>query len=544
MSGSPKRRLATVLFLDIVGSTAIASELGDARWRAVLASFRRVVRRELKRFDGDEQDTSGDGFFATFEGPDQALRCAAAIADAVQALGLDVRCGIHVGECEEIEGEVGGIAVHIAARAMALAGAAEVLVTGTTKDLAVGSGATFEDRGIHELKGVDGSWPVWALRSVEVELPRPLDPEIAFQRLSAVAAETRRRRRRPILAAVVGIALLGAAAAVFSAVKGAAASTPSLVRLDPATGRVVAAVHDHVLGCACGADIWAVDGTLWERTGSDGRTVAIRALKTGDLERTITLPSGTTGIAVGFGALWAELPCAVMSSAQPACTVKRFDELSGRAVASITVHGDLRNGALAAGDGAIWVLDQDGMLTRIDPATNRVSGSFDTGAVETFYLAVAGPYAWVCECFGQDDILRYDPRRRARKRFPLVHPLQTWRNNAQVTTVVPRTWLVGLDGRTGLVWFMSPAGATIIARNPVAGTPATPSIGLDGEPTQAVLARDAVWVAAGTAVDKVPFATGTKQGIAVPKGMNATGIAVDPASGAVWVANSAQPPTT
>jgi class 3 adenylate cyclase/DNA-binding beta-propeller fold protein YncE len=542
MSGSPKRRLATVLFLDIVGSTAIANELGDGRWRAVLASFRRVVRRELKWSDGAEQDTAGDGFFVTFDGPDRALRCAAAVATAVQALGLDVRCGIHVGECEEIEGEVGGIAVHIAARVMALAGAAEVLVTGTTKDLAVGSGATFEARGIHELKGVDGSWPVWALRAVEVELPPPLDPEIALERLSAVAGEARRRRRRPILAAALGIALLATAAAIFSAVRGAAASTPSLVRLDPATGRIVAAVHDHVLGCACGANAWAVDGTLWERTGIDGRTVAIRALKTGNLERTITLPPGTTGIAVGFGALWAVLPCTVISSAPPACTVKRFDELSGRVVASITVHGDLRNGAIAAGDGAIWVLDQDGTLTRIDPSANRVGGTFDTGAVETFYLAVAGSYAWVCECFGQDDLLRYDPRTRIGKRFPLLHPLPTWRNHAHSTRIVPRTWLIGLDGRTRLVWFMSPAGATIAAWNPVDGRPASRSVGLDGEPTQAVLTRDAIWVAAGTVVDKVSFATGTKQAIAVPKGVNATGIAVDPVSGAVWVANSAPPP--
>ena len=169
-----RRRLATVLFLDIVGSTALASELGDARWRELLTRFRRIVRDELKHHGGREQDTSGDGFFATFAEPARALSCAAAIVVAVQRLGIDVRAGVHTGECEEIDGKLGGIAVHIGSRIMTLAGPAEVLTTGTVRDLVTGSGASFEDRGVHELKGVEGSRQIFSLRAVETTLPEPL----------------------------------------------------------------------------------------------------------------------------------------------------------------------------------------------------------------------------------------------------------------------------------------------------------------------------------------------------------------------------------
>src|SRR5690349_6065526 len=134
MPKQPVRRLATMYFIDIVGSTALASELGDARWRELLTRFRRVVREELKRHGGREQDTAGDGFFATFDEPVRAISCAASIVVAVQHLGVDVRAGVHTGECEEIDGKLGGIAVHVGSRIMALAGPAEVLTTGTVMD--------------------------------------------------------------------------------------------------------------------------------------------------------------------------------------------------------------------------------------------------------------------------------------------------------------------------------------------------------------------------------------------------------------------------
>jgi class 3 adenylate cyclase/pimeloyl-ACP methyl ester carboxylesterase len=157
------RMLATVLFTDVVGSTKRAAELGDERWKELLGRHCTTVRALLARYRGTEVKTMGDGFLATFDGPARAVRCAQGICEAVKPLGLEVRAGCHTGEIELMGTDVGGIAVHIGARVGALAGAGEVLVSSTVKDLVAGSGLTFEDRGEHELKGVPGSWRLYAV---------------------------------------------------------------------------------------------------------------------------------------------------------------------------------------------------------------------------------------------------------------------------------------------------------------------------------------------------------------------------------------------
>ncbi|TYL95516.1 adenylate/guanylate cyclase domain-containing protein [Bradyrhizobium rifense] len=159
------RVLATVLFTDIVGSTEKAANLGDRRWRALLDDHHAMVRGILTRFRGHEVKTTGDGFFATFDGPARGVRCARAIADEVRSLGIDIRAGLHTGECEIIGDDVGGIAVHIGARVAALAGAGEVLVSSTVKDLVAGSGLRFGSRGVTPLKGVPGEWQIFAAES-------------------------------------------------------------------------------------------------------------------------------------------------------------------------------------------------------------------------------------------------------------------------------------------------------------------------------------------------------------------------------------------
>jgi len=159
------RVLATVLFTDIVDSTRRAAELGDRDWRALLDAHDAVVRSQLARFRGREVSTSGDGFLAMFDGPQRAIRCAMAIRDTVQALGIQVRAGLHTGECEVRGDDIGGIGVHIGARVSALAGANEVLVSSTLRDLVIGSGLEFEERGAHELKGVPGEWRLFAVAS-------------------------------------------------------------------------------------------------------------------------------------------------------------------------------------------------------------------------------------------------------------------------------------------------------------------------------------------------------------------------------------------
>jgi class 3 adenylate cyclase/esterase/lipase len=158
----PDRVLATVLFTDIVDSTMRMSELGDAGWRELLERHHAVVRSQLARSRGREVDTAGDGFFAAFDGPARAVRCAKAIIEGVRELGLDVRSGLHTGECELVDGKVTGIAVHTGARVASHAASGEVLVSSTVKDLVAGSGLEFEDRGVHELKGVPGEWRLYA----------------------------------------------------------------------------------------------------------------------------------------------------------------------------------------------------------------------------------------------------------------------------------------------------------------------------------------------------------------------------------------------
>jgi class 3 adenylate cyclase len=158
----PDRVLSTVLFTDIVGSTARAGDLGDRRWRDLLDEHHARVRRQLEHFRGREVDTAGDGFFATFDGPARAVRAACAMRDSVRELGIEIRVGLHTGECELIQDKVGGVAVHTGSRVASAAAPGEVLVSSTVRDLVSGSGIEFEDRGEHELKGV-GSWRLYSV---------------------------------------------------------------------------------------------------------------------------------------------------------------------------------------------------------------------------------------------------------------------------------------------------------------------------------------------------------------------------------------------
>jgi class 3 adenylate cyclase len=162
-AAEPDRVLATLMFTDIVGSTDLAASIGDARWRDTLAEHNRLVRQQLERFRGREIKTTGDGFLAMFDGPARAIRCAEAIRTALEPVEIGVRAGLHTGEVDLEEVDLGGIAVHIAARVMAMAGPGETLVSSTVKDLVVGSGIVFDDRGEHELKGVPGGWHLFAV---------------------------------------------------------------------------------------------------------------------------------------------------------------------------------------------------------------------------------------------------------------------------------------------------------------------------------------------------------------------------------------------
>jgi class 3 adenylate cyclase len=166
-----ERVLATILFTDLVDSTATAERLGDTRWRRVLSDQADRVRLNLAAFRGREIKDTGDGFLAIFDGTARAVRCAAAIRESVAELGVQIRAGIHTGEIEIVPNDVRGVAVHVASRIMALAGPGEILVSGTTHELLAGSGIPFEDRGSHELKGLSGARPVYALGEPATPVP-------------------------------------------------------------------------------------------------------------------------------------------------------------------------------------------------------------------------------------------------------------------------------------------------------------------------------------------------------------------------------------
>jgi class 3 adenylate cyclase len=168
----PDRVLATVMFTDLVGATERAVQLGDRRWRELLDRHHAVIRGQLARFGGREIDTAGDGFFASFDGPARAVRCAAGIVSEVGRLGLEIRAGVHTGECEIHGTKLSGIAVHIGARIAALARAGEVLVSSTVKELVAGSGIELEDRGLAQLKGLPDAWRIYAMRAPSEPVPR------------------------------------------------------------------------------------------------------------------------------------------------------------------------------------------------------------------------------------------------------------------------------------------------------------------------------------------------------------------------------------
>jgi class 3 adenylate cyclase/streptogramin lyase len=526
-----RRRLATIYFIDIVGSTALATELGDARWNALLTRFRRLVRAELKRYGGREQDTAGDGFFATFGEPAQSLRAAVAVAAAVQELGVDIRTGIHTGEVEEIDSKLGGIAVHVGARVMGLAGAAEVLVTNTVRDLVSGSDATFEDRGVHELKGVEGSRQIFALTAVVTRLPQPLSPEEAAERLAHVVPARLSSRSRVLVAASAALVLVAIAGGGWLAFRGGGASAAEgidLLRLDARTDQVATLVHGKPTGSGLYSNLWSRDGTLWQMQGGhfDGRLVA-RDIDTGTPGKTIDLGADACSckVAFGFGSVWlAKSHTALQGprSGETVWTVERIDALSGRHLRTYTLPGNGSVSTIAAGNGAVWVLQPDANLLRIDPISNRVTGTWNTHAVETTILVPLRGYEWICECT-VNKIMRFDARTGRSRTF----------------SIPEQAFLIDVSGPK--VYLLDPEHATVTPMDPGTGK-LEPPLGLSGAPQQGVIANGAAWIAAGPYVERIDVSNDTKKLIDMPAGVWAGSIASDPRTHSLWVGNSRFPP--
>jgi YVTN family beta-propeller protein len=435
--GTAERFLTTVVMTDIVGSTEHAAELGDSAWRALLQQHHALIRAELRRHGGREMDTAGDGFFVIFDAPATAVGCVLAIADEVRTLGLEIRAGVHVGEVQQMAGKVTGIAVVIASRIMATGGAGDVLVSATVRDLTAGSGLSFDDRGVRQLKGVPGEWRVYAVGRAEAEAVGPGLPAAARERRAATVRRAQARpiwQRRPRLTAGIAGAL-----AVLLATSGlllwkpwqppalASVAENSVGVIDTGRAEIIGEtqVGERPSGIAVG------DGYVWvTNTGADA--VSQINLQTGEVLSRIAVGRSPSGVAVAEGSVW------VTNSGDR--TITRINSEIGQVVGapiqvgngptaiaaagsvlwvanstdSTVVSVDAQTGevghktgvgagpiALAADDSAVWVVSEDGaVVTQLDPVTGvTLAAPIQIGARPTA-IALDDDSAWITAADG------------------------------------------------------------------------------------------------------------------------------------------------
>jgi len=402
--GSDKRRiLTTVLFTDIVGSTQLAQELGDSRWRNLLTKHHAIVRRSLKQHGGREIDTAGDGFLATFDQPTDAIACATEMIDRLHAVGIDIRAGIHMGEVEVMGDKVGGVAVHIGARVMSKAGPGQLLVSSVVRELMPGSDLVFEDEGFHELKGVSTQMQLFEVRHTpgEPEAQEPaLEPE-------------RPRRRLLVVAAVVVAAAVGVTVALLVSGGGAtedafvpAANT--IVRLDPATGEVVG-------GASVGRtpiDVDYGDGRLWVANFDDKTVQSVDAESGAPSPAQGGVLSNPTGIAVGGGSVW-------VTNGISRQVVRIDPDRPNDVVATEVGSGVL---GVAYGADHVWIAQSDqGDLVRLDPITDEIDRIPLGEGASPLDVVVGGGAVWVTDALG-GRVVQVDPESlEVVRSVPLLH---------------------------------------------------------------------------------------------------------------------------
>jgi YVTN family beta-propeller protein len=417
------RALLAVMFTDIVGSTELATTLGDKRWRELLEQHDAAVREQIARFEGREVDTAGDAFFATFGRPIQAVDCALESARAVRRLGLRIRAGIHMGECVVTADKVRGVTVHIGARVGAKAKGDEVLVSGTVRDTLIGQGITFDDRGEQTLKGVEGKWRLYAVeprvRDNEADLPPLLEP-------AAPPTIPLWKRRRVQLAAATALVLAIGATTFAVTREGGLSSVPadSVAVIDAGSGRITSsvAVGRRPTGLAVsGGDVWvanSIDRTIsrvtadgsrdnigplgvspsnvvaspnliWIGNEDDGTVTRVDARTKSVVGEPTRTGNGLSGIAFGAGALWAANGIDG--------TVVRVDPASGKITGTFKVGPALR-GILATSD-AVWTASEaSGTVSRIDPTSGSVVGVIPVGNGPRS-LALGSGSLWVANAF-------------------------------------------------------------------------------------------------------------------------------------------------
>ena len=520
---APGRRLATVLFLDIVGSTHVASDLGDARWTTLLTRFRKVVRSALRHHGGHEANFTGDGFLATFPEPAKAIAAGVAIAHDVQELGIDVRVGLHTGEVETIQGHLGGVAVHIGARVMALAGSAEVLVTSTVKDLVHGSSIEFDDVAAHELKGVPGTWRLVAVRSIGGEpIPKPIDPADALVRLATIRAQEPARGRRHAGIMVAAVVTVVAGLALWIAVRpaeptsgGQASPAPetSLVKLDGGKAEIVTTVADGLITDHLWGALSVENGALFQLTPSSVRT---RDVETGQVRETFDIDAHDAS-AIGFGSQW-------LASLSEDDSITRVDLVSGQVVDSIDIEGGVP--ALGAGAEAMWFVSSLGDLGRIDPITLKVQ-TWPSGAYSPAVVVPFEDFVWICDCENRQ-IIRFDVTKERFRTFDIPE----------------EAYLVGpkQKGSPDELWLVDQGASAVTPLDPRTAERGR-AIGFDGPLADAEIGLGKIWIAAAKHVYVLDQNDDQAEpvDIAMPAGFFASSVAIDSQRNSVWIATCGCP---
>jgi len=434
---APSRRfLTSILFTDIVGSTDLAAEIGDDSWRKLVAAHHDAMRAQLRKFGGKEIDTAGDGMFASFDQPAQAVRAADAMVDQAARLGLPLRAGVHTGEAEQIGPKVGGIAVHLASRVMSTADGGQVLVSSTVHDLVAGSGLEFTDQGVHALKGIPGEWHLFALARPDAVPLAPVDRAA----LASFVDAPRRRRRVVLVGTAFLIVLIVLVSAGVYAVFGRGSSAPAIppgpdtvVGLDE-SGKAVDVRTVPVGPMALAAD----QQNLWV-AALDAGVVQALPLTGSSSGQTIGRVGRPTGIAIGGNQIWAadaldqvltlidpktgatnrsiQVPAAAVEFGANAAwdvddihdSVYRLDAQSGDTVATIALAAGAYPNSISVSSDSVWVANGGpSTVTRIDPSTNVVVAAAIPLRFVPDSISAGDQVVWVGSR-AADSILRLDP---------------------------------------------------------------------------------------------------------------------------------------
>ena len=505
--------LGAVLFTDIVGSTAIAAEMGNTRWSELVARHHRIVRRELGRFGGHEMDTAGDGFFATFDRPADAIRCAVAAADAVRELGIEIRAGVSFGELESVGRKASGLVVNAAARVMSVAGAGEVLVPASVREIVQGGRISFAEHGTHQLKGLEGGYRLFKVTEVDGSEPAaPLDAEEAAERRREIFPSGT-SRRRALSVGIAGGVLVLIVTGVLLATGGEEeppAATGGLhdtvAHFDVERRRVGARIPidvgtDPIDLAFVDQPIAAGEGAVWVLRGPF--LVQIDPLHPDPSNVSDVDLGDSQTVATGFDSAWA-LSGRTLFKVHPG-TGEATPFLEQPEPPGIVTW------SLALGD-AIWMAESDGTLVRIDPLTGATEHEETGVAIEL--LATTRDRLWASMAL-EDLVVELDPSTLRAKGSPI--PIGGG--------------IEALVGRDEGLWVLDGLGVVTRVN---AETRARRTVRVGEDATGIAVGRDAAWVGdLGGSLYRIDPTTLVVEEFEI--GYEVLGVTVDPADGSVWL---------